>query len=69
MDVDLADLDAVAAALDGVAVITILTQVLPVKSTSVCARVRTWRFRSPGGPEVVQAPSAPLVESAETSKE
>ena len=51
------------AALGGVPVTIILTHDLPVKSTA-CARVRTALVTV--GTAVVHAPSAPLVESAET---
>ncbi len=48
----------------GELVITIFTHDIPVKSNE-CARVRTWF--STVGTTVVQVPSLPLVESAETS--
>ena len=50
----------------GAAVITILTQLLPVKS-SACARVRTW-LPVTGAPAAAQVPSMPFVESDDTSK-
>ena len=53
-------------AVGGAAVITILIQFLPPRS-SACARVRT-TLPVTGGPIAVQSPSTPLVELDDTSK-
>ena len=65
--VDLADLHAVAALVGGRAVITILTQDMPVKSNDV--RARADLVAGDGRAGGVQVPSLPLVEASDdTSK-